>query len=284
MAVYKHTYHGYSGRRTPGWRRWFILYREALRAIFHSKTLLAIYVLCFAFPLVDLVLIYLFNGTAFIAALGLPRLVTFTPTFFYAFAHYQCLVAFLFTAFAAPGLIAPDVANGGLSLYFARPLRRFEYLAGKMLALWVLLSALTWVPGLVLFAAECDMGGAAWRAQNLWIGWGMFVACWIWIVVISLVALAISAWIKWRVVAGAALLGIYFFGAGLGTAIDTVLRTQYGGLFNLMELHLIVWSAWFRLAPLTVGLETSAWAVLSALCVISIALILRKVRPLQVVK
>lgn len=284
MAVYKQTYRGYHGALTPPRSRFLVLYRHALRSIFQSKLLLGFYIVCFLFPLIDLMVIYLAENTAFLQRLSIHTFFAVNRSFFFTFAHYQAFMAFLFTAFAAPGLIAPDLAHGGLALYLARPFSRGEYLFGKITALWALLSGLTWIPGLVLFAVQCAIGGAAWRGQNLWIGPSLVAACWVWILVVSLLALALSAWVKWRIVAGAALLGIYFFGAGLGSAVNFVLRTQYGSLFDFMELHLIVWAGMFRLAPPPLGLEYGAWAVLAGVALLSLALILRKVRPLEVVK
>src|SRR6185437_2666750 len=284
MAVYKQTYRGYEGPTTPEWSRALILYRYALRAVFRSKLLLGFYLICFVFPLVDLIAIYVANHASFLAGLGIRNFFAINRSFFYSFVHYQCVFAFLYTAFAAPGLVAPDLAHGGLALYLARPLRRFEYLLGKILVLVVLLSGLTWVPGLFLFAVQCVMGSAAWRSANAWLGWSIFAASWIWIIGLSLLALAVSAWIKWRVVAGAALLGIYFFGAGLGGAMDLVLNTQNGGLLDFMQLHLLVWSDLFRLAPPPLALEREAWAVLIVLALGSLALVLRRVRPLEVVR
>ncbi|MGH9518864.1 MAG: hypothetical protein ACRD2D_04410, partial [Terriglobales bacterium] len=80
------------------------------------------------------------------------------------------------------------------------------------------------------------------------------------------------------------LLGIYFFGAGLGLTLNILLRTQYGSLLDIMGLHLTVWSGLLRLAPPTLGLEYSSWAVLTGIALGSFALILSKLRPLEVVK
>lgn len=284
MSVYKQTYCGYDGSLTPAWSRFLILYRYARRGIFQSKLLLGFFTICFLLPLLDLLVIYAMHNPAFLTRLNIHLVININRSFFNTYLHYQCFMAFLFTAFAAPGLISPDVANGGLVVYLARPFRRRDYLAGKFAVLFVLLSELTWIPGLLLFAVECSVGGPAWRADNLWLGWSLFLASLIWIVVVSLLALALSAWVKWRVVAGAALLAIYFFGAGFAQAFDLVLRTPYGGLLDLMQLHLIVWSGLFRLAPPPLALEIEAWAVLLALCLFSLWLILRKLRPFEVVK
>ena len=57
--------------------------------------------------------------------------------------------------------------------------------------------------------------------------------------------MALSAWVKWRVVAGALLLAVLFFGAGFAQAINAVLRTQSGHFLNLVYLMALP----FELAP-----------------------------------
>lgn len=284
MAIYQQSYRAYTGPLTAPRSRFLIVYRYARRSVFQSKLLLGFFVVCFLIPLLGLLSIYVAYHPAFYQALGLPRFFSINRSFFLNYTHYQCFMAFLFTAFAAPGLIAPDLANGGLALYFSRPLSRAEYLAGKIGVLWVLLSALTWVPGLILYAMASDLGGAAWRQANGWLAGSIVLACVVWIVVWSLLGLAVSAWVKWRVVAGAVLLGIYFLGAGFAQVINLVLGTQYGSLLDLMQLHLIAWSGLFRQAAPPLGLFAAAWAVLAGLCVAALVLILKKVRPLEVVK
>lgn len=284
MAVYKQTYRGYQGAlAAPRWR-WLLLYRYARRALFESRLLLGFFLFCYLLPVLALLLIYAMHNPAFLGRLNIHLNLTIGPVFFGDFLHWQCLLAFLFTACAAPGLISADLAHGGLALYLARPFSRLQYLAGKFTVLFVLLAEITWIPALILFTVQANDGGAAWRAQYLWLGWSISAACIIFIVVVALLALALSAWIKWRIVAGATLLGIYFFGAGLGLTLNLLLRTQYGSLLDIMGLHLTIWSGLLRLAPPTLGLEFASWAVLAGIALGSLVLILRKLRPLEVVR
>lgn len=284
MAVYKQSYRRYTGALTPGWRRPLVLARSALRNIFQSKMLLIFYIVCFIFPLIDIAAVYVANNPSLALLFGSSSLLNINRDFFFFFLRFQADAAFLFTAFAAPGLVAPDLANGGLTLYLARPLRRWEYLTGKLLVLWILLSSLTWVPGLLVFGLASELGGAGWRAQNWWIGLSLFLAAWIFIVVLSLLELAVSAWVKWRVVAGAALLAIYFFGAGFAQMVNFVLKTDNGSLLDIMLVHRLVWADMFRQAPPALGLEDAAWLVLILIAAVSLALVLRRIRPVEVVR
>ena len=52
--------------------------------------------------------------------------------------------AIVLAALVGPSLVAPDLANGALSLYFSRPQSRTEYIVARMLVLVGLLSLITW--------------------------------------------------------------------------------------------------------------------------------------------
>ena len=113
-----------------------------------------------------------------------------------------------------------------MPLYLCRPFSRTEYIAGKMSVLVFLLSLVTWVPGLILFVIQASLAGWEWTKANLWIAGSIFIGLVVWILVLSLLALALSAWIKWKIAAGGLVLGVFFAGAGFGSALNSVMRTQ----------------------------------------------------------
>ena len=79
-----------------------------------------------------------------------------------------------------------------------------------------LLSMITWVPGLLIFFFQASMSGAGWLWANLWMAGSIFLASMAWIILLSLIALAISAVVKWRVVASGAMLGLFFVPSAFG--------------------------------------------------------------------
>ena len=96
-----------------------------------------------------------------------------------------------------------------------------------------LLSVVTWVPGLILFLIQASLAGASWVWSNLWMAASNscgFVQSISWFS--ALLAMALSAWIKRKVAAGAALLGVFFSAPAFGQAINAVLRTQHGSLIE----------------------------------------------------
>jgi ABC-2 type transport system permease protein len=285
VAVYRRNYRPYAGVLTPAWSRWLVLFRYSKRNIFRSKFVTALFVACFFWPVVCLAMIYVAHSASFLRQIGLPPgILSIDNKFFYDFMWVQGVFAFFLTAFTGPGLISPDLANGALPLYFCRPFSRAEYVLGKSSVLAILLSQITWVPGLILFVIQAGMAGASWTWSNLWIAASLFLSSVICIAILSLLAMALSAWVKWRVVAGALLLGVMSFGAGFGQAINTVLRIQAGSFFNLAYLMGTVWNALFQVDVNHAIPVVQAWVALLVYCAICLGLLMRKVRAYEVIR
>lgn len=285
MAVYRRSYKPYSGTLTAEWSRFLVLFRYSRRNLFRSKFLTVLFVLCFFWPVACLAWIYIANSASILARLGVrPELLSIDNKFFLLFMTVQGVLAFVLTAFAGPGLISPDLANGALPLYFCRPFSRAEYVLGKSSVLGILLSEITWIPGVILFLIQASFAGGTWTWENLWIAGSLILSSLILIVILSLLAMALSAWVKWRIVAGALLLAVMFFGAGFGEAINKVLRIDGGHFFDLVYLMATVWTNLFLVdndRPISAG---QAWIAILVYCLFCLWLLLRKVRAYEVVQ
>jgi|SRR5579871_329704 len=288
MAVYKRTYHGYAGPLTPEWSRFAIIPRYAYRGLFKSKVMTAFFIICFIAPLVFLSLIYVANSFGSIAKMfgagELKSPITVDGEFFMVYLGVQSFLAFILTSFVGPGLISTDLSNRALTLYLSRPFSRLEYVIGKMSVLLMLLSLITWIPGLILFTVQSALAGGRWFVDNLWIAWALFAGAWIWILVIALLAMALSAWVKWKIAAGALLLGTFFVAAAFGQAIDSVLDVRWGGLINLSKLFNAVWNSLFRGRESQDISATAAWITLALICAGCIWLLNKKLRAVEVVR
>jgi ABC-2 type transport system permease protein len=285
VAVYRRTYTSYSGALTPAWSRCLVLFRYSRRNLFRSKFQTGFFVLCFFYPLLCLIGIYLAHNLSFLERYsGSNQLLTIDNKFFFVFITVQGVLGFMLTAFTGPGLISPDLANGALPLYFCRPFSRAEYVLGKASVLAILLSEITWVPGLVLFAVQASLAGSSWTWNHLWIVSSLVLSSFLWIAILSLLAMALSAWVKWRIVAGALLLAVLFFGGGFGQAINAVMRTQSGHFIDIVYLIGTVWTSLFRIDNDRGMSSSAAWIALLIYCGICLALLVRKVRAYEVVK
>src|ERR1700730_4886028 len=212
MAVYEHTYKQYTGPLTPEWSRFLIIPRHAYRDVFKSKLFTAFFVVCFAPLLLEAILIYLHHNVNALAILRLDvrSLLPIDASFFEAFVDVQSALAFLVTLLVGPPLVARDLRNNALPLYLCRPFSRAEYVFGKMCVVMILLSLITWAPGLLLFLFQSYLEGWSWFVENIWMASAIFLGSLVWILVLALLSQTISAWVKWRVAARAALLGIFF--------------------------------------------------------------------------
>jgi ABC-2 type transport system permease protein len=133
-----------------------------------------------------------------------------------------------------------------------------------------------------LIQAGC--AGWDWTRANAWLAGSILLGLWIWIVVLSLIALALSAWVKWRIAAGALILGVFFAGAGFGAAINNVTRTHYGAFIDLMQVIHTIWSDLFRSGSRANLSVNEAWVVLGATCALCLWLLAKRIRAVEVVK
>jgi ABC-2 type transport system permease protein len=286
MAVYKRNYAAYAGRLKPRWPRFLVLTRYTCGRLFQSRLLVLFLALCCVFPLLCIAFVYLSANTDFLQLIQFQgaELLAVDGRFFYIFCVVQGAWAYLLTALVGPGLVSPDVTNGGMQLYLCRPFSRAEYVVGKMGVLVILLSLITWIPALLIFVIKGTLAGWGFVSDNMWLAGGLMLGLGVWIVVLSLLALALSAWVKWRIAAGAFLLGVFFVGAGFGAAINAVLRTSRGSLIDLTRVIHVVWA---DLLGYDNGIDMSvsdAWIVLVVTSVVCLWLLGKRLRAFEVVK
>jgi ABC-2 type transport system permease protein len=175
----------------------------------------------------------------------------------------------------------------------------------------ILLSLVTWVPGLLLFFFQVSLEGVGWLWSNFWIAGSIFVGSMVWIVLLALVSLAVSAWVKWRVVASGALLGFFFIPSAFGEIVNNLFLTRVGHLISLGALMNNIWLGLFgmfvretghirghmtRTGTLIADMDATvdivlrepplwaSWLVLALACAFFLWLLMRKVRAYEVVK
>lgn len=127
-------------------------------------------------------------------------------------------------------------------------------------------------------------------------GWAIFAGSWLWIVLLSLVAVSLSAWVRWKLAASALLFGVFFISSALGAMVNEVLTTRAGNILSLGYVIGIIWAQMLQLPARSTFFgeifnirrgdevpEYMAWLVVGLVCTTCIILLNRRLRAKEVV-
>ena len=295
MAVYKRHYRPYSGVLTPGRSRWLVIARYSLSSAFSTRVAVSAFVLCFMPSIISALLIYIANNSLVQATLQLrgSNAITIGNQFFLILLELEGWVAFFFTALIGPAIIGPDLANNALPLFLSRPISRAQYIAGKFALLAGVLSCITWVPLLLLVGLQAQLSTTPWLRENWFIIPAIFFGSWLWIAVLTMVAMAVSAWVRWRIIAIGSMIAILLVPGGFGAVITGVLHTPWGFLLNVPYLMTLIWTSLLRIPlppPVVIGQTIgqipigAAWATMLGVAAFSLFLLHRRIVARQVVR
>ena len=286
MAVYKRGYQRYSGPLTGRWTRFMVLPRYAWGRLYQQRLVIGLTMLSFVWPLLCAGFVYLTNHVDLLQGMDqdFKQFIQVNGQFFAIFMYVQAGFAIFLAALAGPSLIAPDLANNALPLYLSRPLTRWGYAVARLLVIVGMLSVITWVPGLLLFGLQVGLAGGWWFLANWTLGAGMVIGFLLWLLVLSLVAMAASAYVRWRVVAAAVSLAFFFILAGIAEMMDEVFRVDWGHIIDPAWTVNRVWCALLGVEPPAGPGVMASLLSLAVLVAILSLVIERKLRPVEVVR
>src|SRR5207248_5928395 len=135
-----------------------------------------------------------------------------------------------------PVLVPGDLTNGVLPVFLSRPVSRGGYVLGKLAVLGLLLSAVTWIPGLLLFSLQAGLARNGWIWSHIWMVVPIIFCSAIWILMLSLISLAVSASVKLRIVATGVIFISFFVHAGLGAMYNSIIDNYWGRMLNFTDM------------------------------------------------
>ena len=287
MAVYKRGYQRYEGPIQGRWARFMVLPRFAWNRLIRQRLVVLLLAVSMVWPLLCAVYLYIGNHTDLLQGMGVgSQFLSFIQgdaQFFMVFMRVQAVFAVFLAALAGPGSIAPDLANNALPLYFSRPINRAEYTLGRLVTLMGLLSVITWIPGMLLFTLQASSARTGWFSENWTIAPAIVAGFIVWILLVSLVALAGSAYVKMRVIAGGLVLGFFFILSGAAGIVNVVFRSQWGYILNPAWTTRRLWYALLDIAPPEGPGAAECLCILAVILVLLVLLLVRKLRPVEVV-
>lgn len=286
MTVRSRRFRPFEGTPTSDLARLLVLPRYAWKEAFSGRLVVGAFALSFVVPIGALAVVWLKHNVVALVntplAGGIP--LPIDARFFGWLLVAQSYFAFALTLLVGPSLVSPDLVNGALPLYLSRPLSRGQYVAGKLLVLAVLLSAITWAPLLLVLLLEASLAEGGWLAAHASIAGSVLLGSLLLVLFLSLVSMAVSAWVRNRAVARGLLVGLGVVPAVFGQALNAVLDVEWGGVLN-------VGLAWGRVLeglfgiPVRAGIPLGgAWASLLATTALSLLVLRRKLRAFEVVR
>ena len=204
---------------------------------------------------------------------------------FREFLDVQGIFVFFIAIYVGAGLIANDRRANALQVYLSKPLTRAEYVAGKLAILFLFLTAVTWVPAVLLLLVQIMFAGSfTFVRDNIFLIPAITLFSLIQVLLASMTMLALSSMSKSSRFVGIMYAGLVFFTSALFNAVRGI--TGRGSLAWLSPKAVLeqVGDAIFRLPPrhdLPVGVALLTIVVLIGL---SVYILERRVRGVEVVQ
>ena len=279
MPIHDQSYRRYQGDRAPQGRAWAVIATSGIKQMLAKKKFLALLVLSWLPFVVRAVQMYVSANFSQAADFLAP-----SPSTFRSFLDFQEVFVFFITIFTGAGLIANDMRANALQIYLAKPMSRFEYIAGKFAVLAFFLLLVTWLPATMLLVTQIVFAGnLTFLAANLYLIPAILVATVIEAVVLSMVMLALSSLSKSARFVGIMYAGALFFTQGLYGVVYVVTRstgfTWISPAATLQNLHDVL----FRVPQ---RFDTPGWVsalVLAVIVGLSALVLERRVRGVEVV-
>ena len=278
--IHDQSYRRYQGTRQPPGRGWSVIAWTGIRTLLGRKAFLAFTLLAWIPFIVRVVQLYFV--TLYPEA---GRLVPVNAKFFMDFVDQQAFFVFFITIWAGAGLIASDRRANALQIYLSKPLMRIEYIGGKLAILIVYLLEVTLVPAILLILIQIALSGSLdFIRHNLFVVPAVILACLMRVVVSAFTMLALSSLSKSSRYVAVLYTGAFFFTEAVYTFMWIVTGSTRVAWVSIAGNLQTITDAIFRQPPRYETPVLVSVLVLVGLVVVSISVLERRVRGVEVVK
>jgi ABC-2 type transport system permease protein len=278
VPIHDQSYRRYKGARESARSAWTVIASSGIVHLIRKRSFIGLLIFAWIPFIVRAVQIYISANFPQAAILAMK------PETFRQFFEQQGLFVFFVTIWVGAGLIANDRKANALQIYLSKPLTRAEYIAGKMAVLVTFLLLVTWLPGILLLVLQVLFAGSfAFLTANIYLLPAITLFSLIQVIVASFTMLALSSLSN-----SSRFVAVMYTGAVLFTeAMFNVLR----GITGTSSMSWLSFPASlsqigdliFRV-PLRYDTPVAVSAlVLVALIVVSMSVLERKVRGVEVV-
>ncbi|MFQ5670342.1 MAG: hypothetical protein ACE5HD_07475 [Acidobacteriota bacterium] len=278
MPIYDLSYRHWEGPLgAAGWR-WRVIAEAGIRLLVGQRRFVFLLMLSWMPFFIQAFTLYLMlvKGTSLGFSVG--------PAFFQNAFNVQMFPLVLVTIYAGSGLIAGDLAANALPLYFAKPITRLDYVAGKFAVIAAFLGLVFLLPVLFLFLFAAGVSpDLTFLRENYWVffsilGYGLLV-----VFMTSLFILGLSCTSHSGRAVGVAFIAAVIFSSMMGRMLSLILRTDQVLAVSLAHNLTRLSAAFFR-QPSSLQLH---WAVSLGVAALLVAwsgwMLSRRIRPVEVV-
>jgi len=147
----------------------------------------------------------------------------------------------LFVALVAPDVVCPDRRQKVLALMFARPLSGPDYVLAKVGAIATIIFAFSFLPQVVLYVGNMLVsdGAFTYLREHLDVLWKVPISVALLAVFYAVIGVAIASLTERRIVAGAAIIGVFLVTSiSSGVITENAGESSLGALLNILALPL----------------------------------------------
>lgn len=296
MSIDVARYHGWHGRLGSPWLATLAMVRVALLQVVRRKAYWIVLALGLTQFLLFWSVIYavtqlnlppqarerILEAFGFSAEAAAPQ-----DSGYVLFMQRQSLVVMILLAFSGSLLVGADFRLQALPFYLSRRIDRVHYIAGKLLAVSVLVSLLTWVPALALFV-EYGMFTSSltywrenWRIPLAVLAYGL-VLC----TCLSLLLVTLAAWLQRAAPIAVTWSSLFTFLGLLAEYLRDETGQEAWALLDPWRDMRYVGRMFFGVFSRQSQEALAPWAllVLGVLCGVCLLLLVRRVRAVEVVE
>ena len=124
--------------------------------------------------------------------------------------------------------------------------------------------------------------GWNWTLDNLYLANATFFTSLMLLAVFTLLGLAMSALVRWKIVAGALILAVFAISKGFAAMIDSVMRTNLGDYIDIQHLLGTIATSLYHIDQTDDIPLAAAWIALLSICGLLLLILNRKLRVCEV--
>ena len=279
MPIHDQSYRHYGGLRAVAGRSWLVIAAAGIRTFIRKRVFLGLLLFALA-P-------FFVRAFQFWLTANYPQtsaVLAVSPQTFRDFLGQQEFFVFVITVYIGAGLIANDRRANALQIYLSKPLMRSEYILGKLAVLFTFLAGITLLPCLLLLLLKVAFdGNAAFLRNNLFLIPAITIGALVQVLLASFTMLALSSLSKSARYVGILYVGITFFTSAIYGALYAITGSSRVSWISVGANVEQVVDVTFRLSPRYQTPWQVSLLVIIALIVVSISVLERRVRGVEVV-